>query len=126
MVIARKLALDFGARTVLRVTLLLVLAGCSSSAPSAVPPDGVRRIDVAYAGGAVTGGVVRHSVPLGSTVELVVTSDVADEVHLHGYDRRSFVTAGASTTIRLVADLPGVFEAELEQRAVPLAELQVE
>ncbi len=94
--------------------------------PAAVAPDGVQRVEVAFAGGAVTGGVVRYAVPVGSTVELVVASDVADEVHLHGYDRRSFVTAGASTTIRLDADLPGVFEAELEQRGVPLAELQVE
>jgi hypothetical protein len=129
MVIARKRTLDFGACTVLFVTVLLVLAACSSPAPSAVPPavapDGTQRIEVDYAAGAVTGGVLRYGVPLGSTVELVVASDVADEVHLHGYDRRSFVTAGASTTIRLVADLPGVFEAELEQRAVPLAELQV-
>jgi hypothetical protein len=129
VVIGRKRALDLGTRTVLAAAVLLVLAACSSPAASTVPPtmapDGTQRIDVAYAGGAVTGGVVRYAVPLGSTVELVVASDVADEVHLHGYDRRSFVTAGASTTIRLVADLPGVFEAELEQRGVPLAELQV-
>ncbi len=115
---------------VLGVVLGLALAGCASPGPSAVPaalaPDGAQRVEVAFAGGAVTGGVVRYAVPVGSTVELVVTSDVADEVHLHGYDRRSFVTAGASTTIRLVADLPGVFEAELEQRGVPLAELRVE
>ncbi|WP_214405206.1 hypothetical protein [Pseudonocardia lacus] len=113
----------------LGLALALALVGCSSPAPSAVPapvaPDGALRVEVAFAGGAVTGGVVRYAVPVGSTVELVVTSDVADEVHLHGYDRSGFVTAGASTSIRLVADLPGVFEAELEQRAVPLAELQV-
>jgi hypothetical protein len=112
------------------VVLAVVLAGCSAPGPSAVPAavaaDGAHRVEVAYAGGAVAGGVRRYAVPVGSTVELVVTSDVADEVHLHGYDRSSFVTAGASTTIRLVADLPGVFEVELEQRAAPLAELQVQ
>ena len=100
--------------------------------PAAAPAGGgsagaatVQRIDIAYAGGAVTGGVARHEVPLGSTVELVVASDVADEVHLHGYDRSSFVTAGATTTLRFVADIPGVFEVELEQRGVQLAQLQV-
>ena len=114
----------------LALLLLLALAGCAAAGPSAVPaavaPDGTLRVEVAFAGGAVTGGPVRYAVPVGSTVELVVRSDVADEVHLHGYDRRSFVTAGASTTIRVDADLPGVFEAELEQRGVPLAELQVQ
>ncbi len=109
---------------------VLVLAGCTGPvAETAVPAtaaDGTQRIEVAYAGGEVTGGVDRYAVPLGATVEVVVSSDVADEVHVHGYDRSSFVTAGASTTVRLVADLPGVFEVELEQRAAPLAELQVE
>jgi hypothetical protein len=130
MVIGTKRTNDLLARAVLLVAVGIGSAGCSAPAASAVPavvaPDGTQRVEVAYAGGAVTDGVVRYAVPLGSTVELVVTSDVADEVHLHGYDRRSFVTAGASTTITLVADLPGVFEAELERRAVPLAELQVE
>ncbi|MCO1654243.1 hypothetical protein [Pseudonocardia humida] len=111
------------------MAVLLGPAGCSSTGPSAATPatapDGTLRIEVGYAGGAVAGGVVRYAVPVGSTVELVVASDVADEVHLHGYDRSSFVTAGASTAIRLDADLPGVFEVELEQRGVPLAELQV-
>jgi heme/copper-type cytochrome/quinol oxidase subunit 2 len=67
----------------------------------------------------------RYAVPLGSTVELVVASDVADEVHVHGYDRLSYVTAGATTSVRFVADLPGVFDVELEQRGLPLTQLEI-
>jgi hypothetical protein len=108
------------------VACLTLLAGCAGAAVSPqVTADGVQRIEVAYAGGAVTDGVARYAVPLGSPVELAVASDVADEVHVHGYDRRSFVTAGAGTTLRFTADLPGVFEVELEQRGAPLAELEV-
>ncbi len=107
----------------------LVVAGCGTSGSGAVAPvvaaDGTQRVEVAFAGGAVTGGIVRYAVPVGSTVELVVSSDVADQVHVHGYDRLSYVTAGASTTIRFVADLPGVFEVELEQRGTPLTQLEV-
>jgi hypothetical protein len=123
----------------LAVTLAPVVGvgGCAAAPagrpPAAAPAGGgsagaaatVQRIEIAYAGGAVTSGVARHEVPLGSTVDLVVASDVADEVHLHGYDRSSFVTAGATTTLRFVADIPGVFEVELEQRGVQLAKLQV-
>lgn len=121
----------------LAVALAPVLGvGCAAAPtppPTAAPAGGgsagaaatVQRIDITYAGGAVTGGVARHHVPLGSSVELVVASDVADEVHLHGYDRSSFVTAGATTTLRFVADIPGVFEVELEQRGVQLAQLEV-
>jgi heme/copper-type cytochrome/quinol oxidase subunit 2 len=120
-------------RTVPLATLLAALAvavaGCSAAAPAAVPATvtagGVQHIEVAYAGGAVTGSAQRYAVPVGSTVELVVSSDVADEVHVHGYDRKSFVTAGASTTLRWEATLPGVFDVELEQRGTPLASLQV-
>ena len=50
----------------------------------------------------------------GSPVEPVVAGDVADEVHVHGYERRAFVTAGASVTLRFVADVPGVVEVEPE------------
>jgi hypothetical protein len=114
-----------------------VLAGCAgltgcAGAPPAVPTaapvvsaDGDQVVEVTYAGGAVRGGVLRYPVPRGAAVQLVVHSDVADRVHLHGYDRTSYVTAGASTTIRFVVDRDGVFPVELEQRAAPLAELQV-
>jgi hypothetical protein len=105
-----------------------VLAACAAAGGALAPQvtaDGTQRIEVAFAGGAVTGGPQRYAVPRGSVVELVVASDVADEVHLHGYDRSSFVTAGATTTLRFTADLPGVFEVELEQRSAPLAEVQV-
>lgn len=117
-----------------RVAALLVvaavgLAGCGSTQTAAVAPavttDGVQRIEVTLRGGAVTGGVARYAVPLSSTVELVVGSDVPDEVHLHGYDQHSYVTAGATTTLRFVADVPGVFEVELEQRGTQLAQLAV-
>jgi hypothetical protein len=108
----------------------LTLVGCGGSVGSAVTApvvtaDGTQRVELGYAGGEVTGGTARYRVPLGSTVEIVVASDVADEVHLHGYDRSGFVTAGASTTLRFVADVPGVFEVELEQRDAQLARLEV-
>lgn len=113
----------------LLVSSALVVGGCGGAQAAPVPAvataDGAQRVEVAFAAGGVTGGVARYAVPVGSTVELVVRSDVADEVHVHGYDRLSYVTAGASTTLRFVADLPGAFEVELEQRGVPLAQLEV-
>ena len=73
------------------VAMVLVVVGCGTAGTGAAAPavtaDGVQRVEVAFAGGEVTGGVRRYAVPLGSTVELVVASDVAEQVHLHGYDR---------------------------------------
>jgi heme/copper-type cytochrome/quinol oxidase subunit 2 len=80
---------------------------------------------LSYAGGTVRGGVRRIPVGVGRDVQLVVTSDVADEVHVHGYDRKSDVPAGRSTTIDFIADQTGVFEVELESRSAELAQLEV-
>ncbi|HET6259885.1 MAG TPA: hypothetical protein VFE39_14690, partial [Pseudonocardia sp.] len=111
------------------VAAALALGGCGAAGTARLAPavtaDGVQRVEVAFAGGVVTGGLRRYAVPLGSTVELVVASDVADEVHVHGYDRLSYVTAGATTSVRFVADLPGVFDVELEQRGLPLTQLEI-
>jgi hypothetical protein len=85
----------------------------------------VDRIEVLVMGGAVAGGVQRFPVARGKTVELVVSSDVADEVHLHGYDRKVDVPAGGKATLSFVADVPGVFEVELEKSKVQIAQLEV-
>ncbi len=59
-------------------------------------------------------------------MQLVVTSDVADEVHLHGYDKSVDVTAGGTATLTVLAKIPGVFEVELESRKLVLTQLQVQ
>ena len=83
------------------------------------------QVDVVVVGGEPQGGIVRESVDLDSAVVLTVTSDVADEVHLHGYDLMADVAPGAPATIRFTADAPGRFEIELENTGVQIAELEV-
>jgi hypothetical protein len=58
-------------------------------------------------------------------VELVVHSDVADEVHVHGYDLHQDVEAGGTARIGFPATIQGVFEAELENRKLQILELTV-
>jgi hypothetical protein len=89
------------------------------------PPAGPTTVRVVVEGGVPKGGIVRESVDKGDTVVLVVTSDVADEVHLHGYDLSRDVAAGGTARIRFKANIPGRFEVELEERRVPIAELTV-
>ncbi len=95
----------------------------ATSQPAAAP--GADRIELLVKGGAVVGGVQRFPITRGKTVALVVSSDVADEVHLHGYDRKVNVPAGGKATLSFVADVPGVFEVELEQRKIQIAQLEV-
>lgn len=61
----------------------------------------------------------------GDTVEIVVVSDVEDEIHIHGYDIVSDLVPVVSETLRFVADIPGVFEVELEVSAKFLFNLTV-
>lgn len=82
-------------------------------------------IDVSVTGGTVEGGG-RVSVSLGEEVTIRVTTDTADEVHVHGYDLFADVAPGEPAEVTFVADIPGVFEVELESSHLPLLTLAVE
>jgi hypothetical protein len=78
----------------------------------------------------VTGGKVetaerRVSVKRGERVRIQVESDQGDEVHVHGYDLTRPVGPGKPATIEFAADLPGVYEVELEAAKRKLLELEV-
>ena len=117
---------------------VVALAGCGTAAtppPAPSPAAGVapqgatgapeRVIRVAIAHGAVSGETGRVHVALGSAVELDVTSDVPDQVHVHGYDQEVDVPAAGTATVRFVADSPGVFEVELHRSDRQLLQLEV-
>ena len=103
-------------------------AGSSSAgtAPSsrASTPAG-QRIEVQVSGGEVSGDTGRVPVAAGEHVTLVLTSDVADEVHVHGYDLEAELSPGQPTEIALDATIPGVFEVELHEAGTQLLSLQV-
>jgi hypothetical protein len=75
--------------------------------------------------GKPVGGIKKIEYRKGERVRFVVRSDVADEIHVHGYDRLREVRAGGSVRFDFPADLEGVFEVELEQRKEQIAELRV-
>lgn len=68
----------------------------------------------------------RVIVPVGSLVRLVVTSDTAHEVHVHGVDVTADLRPGQPTTLDFVASIPGSFEVELEDTGDLLFTLQVQ
>jgi hypothetical protein len=106
--------------------IALLVAACSGALPAAPAAPGPEQVvQISYVGGAVQGGVSRTPVQLGRKVRLVVTSDVADEVHVHGYDLKTEVPAHGVGTVEFLADQSGVFEVELESRAAQLAQLEV-
>lgn len=82
-------------------------------------------IDVDFSSGEVSVTDARPSVALGSVVDVVVTSDVDEELHIHGYDLMMEIAAGETRTVRFTADIPGIFEVEFEQSATPVLDLTV-
>ena len=87
--------------------------------------DAVQTITVDVAGGAPVGGVRRVEVDLGSVVALMVTSDIAEEVHVHGYDILRGVSEGNPAHFAFTASIPGVFEVELEGSGRLLLQLEI-
>lgn len=87
------------------------------------PPD-IVTIQIVVGSEGVT-SVRRFSVKQGRKVALLVRSELADHVHLHGYDLMAGVGPGAPGLIELTADAPGRFEIELEEQRLPIAELEV-
>lgn len=82
-------------------------------------------IDIEVVDGRVVGDAQRVNVPLGEQVTVAVVADVDDEVHVHGYDIYGDVTPTESAQIVFAADIPGVFEVELESVGLELVRLQV-
>ena len=95
----------------------------SGDKPDPKPDEQVPTIVVE--GGQPVGGLTDLTFDNGDDVRFVVASDTADEVHVHGYDISEEVAAGDKATFDFPADIDGVFEIELENSAVPIAELTV-
>ena len=96
-----------------------------TATPSAAPTSDAHTIEVEVKDGKPVGGVQREEVELGEQVRIVVTSDVADEVHVHGYDETVDLQAGGESSLEFTADIPGVFIVELEERKELILELEV-
>ena len=80
------------------------------------------RFEIVISGTDVTGGG-RIDVPLGETVTFVVTADVADELHVHGYDLYLDLRPGEPAEISFETSIPGTVEIELEAAGLEVVAL---
>jgi hypothetical protein len=81
---------------------------------------------VVVAGGEPQGGIRELSYNSGEPIRFRVESDVADEVHFHGYDVGKDVAAGGTVSFDVPATIAGIFEVELEEAGEQIAEVTVE
>jgi heme/copper-type cytochrome/quinol oxidase subunit 2 len=75
--------------------------------------------------GKPVGGIKTITVNKGGQVRFVVTSDVSDEIHVHGYNFHKEVKAGGKVSFSFPAKMDGVFVVELEGRGEQIASLVV-
>jgi hypothetical protein len=88
--------------------------------PRPLPPPSAQ-VRITVRGGKPVGGIRQVTVAKGRSVVLIVTSDVADHVHLHGYDVMRDVAPGKPARLSFRATIVGTVEVELEDSGVPLA-----
>ena len=129
-------------RALLAGAAVLVMAACGGGDDSpTVTPDATTQptasagpttssaaatvVGVTVRGGSVVEGASRQRATLGQPVTVRVTSDVADEVHVHGYDKTVPVAPGRTAEVTFLANIPGVFEVEFERSHKVLFSLEV-
>ncbi|MGR4884499.1 hypothetical protein ACIPUC_34530 [Streptomyces sp. LARHCF249] len=84
-----------------------------------------RTVTVSVRDGKVSPAPARTELRRGERVALRVTSDRADVLHVHGYDKELALPAGQEATLVLTADRTGLFEVETHESALVLTQLLV-
>ncbi|HWC10009.1 MAG TPA: hypothetical protein VG455_02190 [Acidimicrobiales bacterium] len=82
-------------------------------------------IEVAFAGGQVSGGRRTERVNLGDRVQIRAVSDVPEELHVHTYDLRRALEPSQPAEIAFTATIPGRHEVEFEKSGKHALTLEV-
>ncbi|GAA5128429.1 hypothetical protein [Haloechinothrix salitolerans] len=98
----------------------------TSSAPTGTT-DSASAVAVSFTveGGERVSGPEQLEVAVGERVAIEVTSDTADELHVHGYNKTVALTPGEPATLEFEATIAGVWEIELHDSGNLLTELRV-
>jgi hypothetical protein len=102
--------------------------GTSASRPGDNPESasmGGKVPTVVIRDGEPVGGIAELEYDAGDQIRFEVSSDIADEVHVHGYDLSQDLAAGGTVSFDFPADIEGIFEVELEGRKEQILELRV-
>ncbi len=119
-----------GSTGVPATTATTTTATTSSTTTTTVPPtteDPAARVTVIaveWANGELV-GEEEYEVARDAVVEIIVTADVSDEIHVHGYDVFADVAPGEPGSVTFTASIPGIFEVEFEGSGLLLFDLIV-
>ena len=114
---------DDGSSATTTTTTRATTTGIVPQPPQPPPAPQVQQIRIVVRGGKPVGGVKDVTVAKGQRAVIVITSDVADELHLHGYNLKRDLTPGQTARLPFRATIEGTVEAELESRGLPLVRI---
>ena len=101
-------------------------ADSAKSAPEPEKPSGEAKVPtIVVRDGEPVGGIQELEYSAGEEIRFRVSSDAAEEIHVHGYDLMKDVPAGGTVEFDFPAELEGIYEAELEGLGVQIIELRV-
>lgn len=114
-----------GQSTTTLTTAGTTLATTTTSAPVATTTTAadLPRIEVEH--GVKTAGLDIISVRVGETVRFEVEADIADEVHVHGYDLSFETIPNEAILVEFLADATGIFEVEIEGLGLQIVDIEV-
>lgn len=101
------------------------LEGASSGGGEATSGGSADVPTIVVRNGEPVGGIQQLEYNAGEQVRFRVSSDEAEEIHVHGYDLMKDVPAGGTVEFDFPAELEGIYEAELEEQGVQIAELRI-
>ncbi|MGC4939911.1 hypothetical protein [Kribbella sp. DT2] len=83
-------------------------------------------MDVSIAAGKIsTGGHAVVKAGRGQRVRINGVSDVAESLHVHGYDKTLELKPGKAASVEFVTDTKGIFEVETHESGKLVFKLQV-
>jgi len=106
------------------IGLFVVLNGGKRRA-AVEPPSGTRSVEIRVRQGQLESAEPVVRLTEGERVSLVVISDRADELHLHGYDLHVRLIPNEPAKLSFVANLTGRFTCELHQAHMEIAVLEI-
>lgn len=101
-----------------------VVSSTSSCPLRTSPAPGTTVVTASVTGTTISAPDRSVSVRLGTRVRLEVTTDVADELHVHTYDVKEATIPGCPTALEFVANIPATVEVELEKAHLHVLEIK--
>lgn len=97
----------------------------ATTSPSATIQTNLKTFSLDIKNKKLVAGPETIQVNQGDEVEIKVTSDEDEELHLHGYDKSLDLEASKEANLRFIANLTGHFEYELEHSKATIGALEV-